>query len=227
MSTDLIFTSHGKCGKKWPCQVIPWFHISKKSVFKDQSLFPKIATIMAIERLLAGLRAPLPPIGALKTSAQGCWLLQIFYCLSLHFFPFFVFPLMRFLSLSFLPLPLSRAFIISENDSGYPRDAGDISFKMANPGSSLRFDTHWSAPPVSALARSGRPRKMPQAPVSRNSNIQGHPGHRNHVLDPASEFLSTHWWSQQPACQRCFYKPLRNCQPSQRVSTPPVETRIL
>jgi len=34
-------------------------------------------------------------------------------------------------------------------------------------------------------------------------------------------FLSTHWWSKHPACQRCFYKPLRNCHPSQRVSTPP------
>jgi len=37
------------------------------------------------------------------------------------------------------------------------------------------------------------------------------PGHRNRFLDPASEFLSTHWWSQNPACQRCFYKPLKNC----------------
>jgi len=52
------------------------------------------------------------------------------------------------------------------------------------------------------------------------------PGHRNHRNDPASVFLSTHWWSQHPACQRCFYKPLRNCHPSQRVSTPPVETLI-
>jgi len=51
------------------------------------------------------------------------------------------------------------------------------------------------------------------------------PGHRNHRNDPASVFPSTHWWSQHPACQRwlflvvsCFYKPLRNCHPSQRVS---------
>jgi len=42
---------------------------------------------------------------------------------------------------------------------------------MANPGSSLRFNTHWSAPRVSALARSGGPRKMSQSLVSRNSNI--------------------------------------------------------
>jgi len=49
------------------------------------------------------------------------------------------------------------------------------------------------------------------------------PVHRNHSFDPASVpvFLSTHWWSQHPACQRCFYKPVRNCLPNQRVSTPP------
>ena len=34
------------------------------------------------------------------------------------------------------------------------------------------------------------------------------PAHRNHVFDPARVFLSTHWWSQHPACQRYFYKPL-------------------
>jgi len=54
-----------------------------------------------------------------------------------------------------------------KTDGGYPRDAGVfISFTMANPGSSLRFNTHWSAPPVAALARSGGPRKMSQSPVS-------------------------------------------------------------
>ena len=35
------------------------------------------------------------------------------------------------------------------------------------------------------------------------------PGHRNYVLDPASVCLSTHWWSQHPACQCCFCKPSR------------------
>jgi len=35
------------------------------------------------------------------------------------------------------------------------------------------------------------------------------PGHSNHVFDPASVLLSTHWSSQHPACQHCFYKPLR------------------
>jgi len=43
---------------------------------------------------------------------------------------------------------------------------------LASPESSLRFNTHQSAPPVSALARSGGPRKMSQLPVSRNSNIE-------------------------------------------------------
>jgi len=42
------------------------------------------------------------------------------------------------------------------------------------------------------------------------------PGHWNRSFDPASEFLSTHWWSQNPACQCCFYKPLKNCHPASR-----------
>jgi len=41
-----------------------------------------------------------------------------------------------------------------------------------------------------------------------------HPGHTNRFFDPASEFLSTHRWIQNPACQRCFYKPLKNCHPA-------------
>ena len=49
-----------------------------------------------------------------------------------------------------------------------------FSFTMTNPGSSLRFNTHWSAPPVSSLARSEGLRKMSQLPVSRNSNIKRH-----------------------------------------------------
>jgi len=49
------------------------------------------------------------------------------------------------------------------------------------------------------------------------------PEHKTHRNDPASVFLSTHWWSQRPACQHWmflvvsfFYKPLRNCHPSQQ-----------
>ena len=42
-----------------------------------------------------------------------------------------------------------------KTDGGYPRDAEVTLFTLANPGSSLRFNTHWSAPPVSALFESG------------------------------------------------------------------------
>ena len=44
-----------------------------------------------------------------------------------------------------------------KTDSGYPRNAEFTLFTIANPESSLRFKTHWSAPPVSALARSSGP----------------------------------------------------------------------
>ena len=47
-----------------------------------------------------------------------------------------------------------------KTDSRYPRDAEVTLFTLANPEHSLRFNTHWSAPRVSALARSGGPRKM-------------------------------------------------------------------
>jgi len=40
-----------------------------------------------------------------------------------------------------------------KTDGGFPKDAEVTLFTLANPGSSLRFNTHWSAPPVSALAR--------------------------------------------------------------------------
>ena len=66
-----------------------------------------------------------------------------------------------------------RVEVLLKTDSGYPKRCGRFfSFTMANPGSSLRFNTHWSASPVSALARFRGPRKMSQSPVSRNSNIK-------------------------------------------------------
>jgi len=68
-------------------------------------------------------------------------------------------------------LPLRVEFLL-KTDSGYPRDAEVTLFTLANPEHSLRFNTHWSAPPVSTLARSGGPRQMSQSPVSRNSNIE-------------------------------------------------------
>ena len=49
-----------------------------------------------------------------------------------------------------------RVEFLFKTDSGYPRDAEVTLFTLANPRSSLRFDTHGSAPPVSALNRSGR-----------------------------------------------------------------------
>jgi len=70
-----------------------------------------------------------------------------------------------------LSLALRVEFLL-KTESGYPRDAEVTLFTLANPEHSLRFNTHWSAPPVSALARSGGPRKVSQSPVSRNSNIE-------------------------------------------------------
>ena len=48
-----------------------------------------------------------------------------------------------------------RVEFLLKTNGGYPRDAKFTLFTLANPGSSLRFNTNWSAPPVSALARSG------------------------------------------------------------------------
>jgi len=48
-----------------------------------------------------------------------------------------------------------RVEFLLKTDSGYPRDAEVTLFTLANPEHSLRFNTHWSAPPVSALARYG------------------------------------------------------------------------
>jgi len=45
-----------------------------------------------------------------------------------------------------------RVEFFLKTDSGYPRDAEVTLFTLANPESSLRFNTHWSAPPVSTLA---------------------------------------------------------------------------
>ena len=61
-----------------------------------------------------------------------------------------------------------RLKFLFKTDSGYLRDAEVTWFTLANPEHSLRFNTHWSAPPVSALARSGGPMKMSQSLVSRN-----------------------------------------------------------
>ena len=83
--------------------------------------------------------------------------------------------------IEFLSLPLQgpwgvcvalRVEFLLKTDSEYPKDVEFTLFTLANPGSSLRFNTHWSPPPISGLCRCGGPRKMSQAPVSRNSNIE-------------------------------------------------------
>jgi len=81
----------------------------------------------------------------------------------------FIMLLLPFHFFKFLSL---RVEFLLTTDSGYPRDEEVTLFTLANPERSLRFYTHWSAPPVSALACSGGPRKMSQSPVSRNSNIE-------------------------------------------------------
>ena len=87
----------------------------------------------------------------------------LFICLLFDFYPFFP-------SL-FVSSPLRVEFFL-KTDSGYRRDVEATLFTLANPEHSLRFNTHWSGPPVFALARSVGPRKMSQSPVSRNSNIE-------------------------------------------------------
>ena len=44
-----------------------------------------------------------------------------------------------------------RVELLLKTDIGFPRDVEVTLFTLANPGSSLHFNTHWLAPPVSAL----------------------------------------------------------------------------
>ena len=44
-----------------------------------------------------------------------------------------------------------RIKFLLRTDSGYPKDTGVILFTLATPGNPLRYNTHRSAPPVSAL----------------------------------------------------------------------------
>ena len=45
-------------------------------------------------------------------------------------------------------LYILRVELLSKTGSGYPKDAKVTLFTLATPGSSLRFNTHWSAQPV-------------------------------------------------------------------------------
>ena len=47
--------------------------------------------------------------------------------------------------------------VLSKTDSGYPKDTGVTLFALATRGNPLRYKTHQSALPVSALAHSRRP----------------------------------------------------------------------
>ena len=96
-------------------------------------------------------------------SKIACWF---------HWLILFSFPTCFHCQYSFVCFE-SREFLL-KTDGGYVSQGCGrfFSFAMANPGSSIYFNTHWSAQPVSALARSGEPRKMSQSPVSRNSNIR-------------------------------------------------------
>jgi len=69
--------------------------------------------------------------------------------------------------------PLRVEFLL-KTDSGIPgmRKLLDSPWQTLSIPSALTPGAHWSAPPVSALARSGGPRKMSQSPVSRNLNIK-------------------------------------------------------
>jgi len=44
-----------------------------------------------------------------------------------------------------------------KTDSGYPKHTGVILFTLATPGNPIRYNTHWSAPPVSAPSHSRGP----------------------------------------------------------------------
>jgi len=50
-----------------------------------------------------------------------------------------------------------RVEFLLKTDSGYPKDKGVTLFTLATPENPLRYNTHRSAPPVSALAHSRGP----------------------------------------------------------------------
>jgi len=50
--------------------------------------------------------------------------------------------------------PSLRVECLLKTDNGYPKDTGVTLFTLATPGNPLRYNTHRSAPPVSALAHS-------------------------------------------------------------------------
>jgi len=100
-------------------------------------------------------------------NTQHVWIAHIRiknWCILSYFF-FFFFGIRIFL-LRHLFVCLRVEFLL-KTDSGYPKDKGVTLFTVATPGNPLRYNTHWSAPPVSARAHSRGPRKRSQSPVSR------------------------------------------------------------
>jgi len=63
------------------------------------------------------------------------------------------------------PAGILRVECLLKTYSGYPKDTGVTLFTLATPGNPLCYNTHRSAPPVSALAHSRGPRKGSQSPV--------------------------------------------------------------
>ena len=60
-----------------------------------------------------------------------------------------------------------RVEFLLTTDGGHPKDMGATLFTLVTPGIPLRYNTHLSAPPVSALAHSRGPRRRSQSSVSR------------------------------------------------------------
>jgi len=65
---------------------------------------------------------------------------------------------------SSIQTPFLRVEFLLKTDSGYPKDRVTF-FTLATPENPLRYNTHRSAPPVSALDHSRGPRKRSQSPV--------------------------------------------------------------
>jgi len=99
----------------------------------------------------------------------------------------------------------SRVFI--ELDSGYPKDTGVISCTLSTPGNPLRYNTHRSAPPVSALAHSMGPRKRSRVcfefVLSRLMQLVHDEAPQKHSLTLGTPFGITPFGITRYSGQRC------------------------
>jgi len=92
----------------------------------------------------------------------------------------------------------NRVFLL-KTDIEYPKDTEVTSFTLATPGNPLRYNSHQSAPPVSALAYFRAPRKRSQSTVDmlehRDTYGQAHvcsKGHQGSSVDRPCQ-PSFHW----------------------------------